>query len=65
MYVNDANNDVARVAVREGNAAGWRTAGIMDLRHALAREIWAGRTTPSHHNTSSPDMEFGAFAAGD
>jgi hypothetical protein len=64
MYVSDAINDVARVRLQEENAPGPRTAGIMDLRHALAREIWAGRTTPSRHNTSSPDMEFGGFAAG-
>jgi hypothetical protein len=63
MYVTEYNNDVARIAVRERNGNGWRETAIMDFTHALATEVWAGRTVPSRHNTSSPDMEFGPFAA--
>jgi hypothetical protein len=62
MYVTEFNNDVARVAVRERGARGWREDGIMNFKRATATDVWAGRTTPSRHNTSSPDMVFSAFA---
>jgi len=61
MYVTDVNNDVARVAVRETGASGWREAGIMAFTAARANELWAGRVTPSRHNTSSPDLLFSLF----
>jgi hypothetical protein len=64
MYVTDFNNDVARIAVREKDAKGWREDGIMAFTRATAAEVWAGRTVPSRHNTSSSDMVFGKFAAG-
>ena len=62
MFVTDFNNDVARIAVREQNAKGWREDGIMTFKRASATDVWAGRIAPSRHNTSSPDMVFGAFA---
>jgi hypothetical protein len=62
MYVTEFNNDVARIAVRETAAKGWREDGIMTFKGADATEIWAGRTTPSRHNTSSPDMIFKDFS---
>ncbi len=61
MYVTEFNNDVARVAVREKTAKGWREDGIMSFRKAIATDVWAGRTAPSRHNTSSPDMVLGGF----
>ena len=63
MYVTDFNNDVARVAVREKGAKGWREEAIMAFKRAAATDIWAGRIAPSRHNTSSPDMVFNGFAA--
>ena len=63
MYVTDFNNDVARVAVREADAKGWREQAILAFDKARATDIWAGRTTMSRHNTSSPDMIFSNFAA--
>jgi hypothetical protein len=63
MYVTDFNNDVARIAVREKGAKGWREDGIMAFKRAAASDVWMGRTTPSRHNTSSPDMVFSTFAA--
>jgi hypothetical protein len=36
----------------------------MSFKRATATDVWAGRTTPSRHNTSSPDMVFSAFAEG-
>ncbi len=64
MYVTDFNNDVAKVAVREKNAKGWREDSILNFKKATASEIWAGRSTISRHNSSSPDMVFGAFTDG-
>lgn len=61
MYVTEFNNDVARIAVREKGAKGWREEPIMAFKKAVATDIWAGRTTISRHNTSSPDMVFSGF----
>jgi hypothetical protein len=62
MYVTDFNNDVARIAVREKGAKGWREDGIMSFTRASATDVWAGRVSPSRHNTSSPDIVFNGFA---
>lgn len=62
MYVTDFNNDVARIAVREKGAKGWREDNIMRFSRATATDIWMGRTSPSQHNTSSPDMVFNSFS---
>ena len=61
MYVTEFNNDVARVAVREKDARGWREDGIMGFKKAIATDVWAGRSAISRHNSSSPDMMFGGF----
>ncbi len=61
MYVTEFNNDVARVAVREPGAPGWREDGIMTFKAAKATDVWAGRSTISRHNSSSPDMVFSGF----
>ena len=62
MYVTEVNNDVARIAVLESAAKGWREHGIMGFNRADATSVWMGRTSPSRHNTSSPDMLFHSFA---
>jgi hypothetical protein len=62
MYVTDFNNDVARIAVVEKGAKGWREEGIMAFRRATATDVWTGRVAPSRHNTSSPDVVFRAFS---
>jgi hypothetical protein len=62
MYVTEFNNDVARIAVREKGAKGWREEPIMAFKRAAATDVWAGRVAPSRHNTSSPDMVFSGFA---
>jgi hypothetical protein len=62
MYVTDFNNDVARIAVREKGAKGWREDPIMVFKRAAATDVWTGRVSPSRHNTSSPDMVFSAFS---
>jgi hypothetical protein len=64
MYVTEFNNDVARIAVRERGAKGWREDSIMSFDRAIATDIWAGRLAPSQHNTSAPDMVFNSFSDG-
>lgn len=63
MYVTEFNADVARVAVREKDAPGWREEAVMPFRRANATDLWAGRLVASRHNTSAPDMVFNAFRA--
>jgi hypothetical protein len=62
MYVTEFNNDVARIAVREPGAKGWREELLMPFSGGKATDIWMGRTTHSRHNTSSPDMVFRNFS---
>jgi hypothetical protein len=62
MYVTEFNNDVARIAVREKDAKGWREDGIMTFGRAEATDIWLGRRSPSRHNTSSPDLVLNSFS---
>ena len=64
MYVTEFNNDVARIAVREPDAKGWREDGIMKFDRATATDVWAGRLVPSRHNTLAPDMVFTGFSDG-
>lgn len=65
MYVTEFNNDVARIAVRDAGAAGWREDGVMAFKGAKVTDLWAGRTTVSRHNSSSPDMVLSHFSAGE
>lgn len=62
MYVTEFNNDVARIAIREPGAKGWREERLMPFAGGKATDIWMGRTTHSQHNTSSPDMVFRNFS---
>jgi hypothetical protein len=62
MYVTEFNNDVARIAVREKGAKSWREDNIMKFDKATATDIWAGRLSPSQHNTASPDLVFNSFS---
>lgn len=63
MYVTRTNADVSEVAWREPAAAGWLEAPIMSFKDARVSELWAGRSVPSRHNLSAPDMLFGPFKA--
>jgi hypothetical protein len=64
MYVTETNNDVARLALREEHAAGWREEPVMGFKGARATDVWAGRLVPSRHNTSAPDHLFSRFESG-
>ncbi len=63
MYVADTNNDVAQVGWRDKDGERWMQAPVMDFKRASAAELWAGRTAPSRHNTSAPDMVLRNFSA--
>ena len=62
MFVTEINNDVAQLGWRTKTAPAWQRSGIMEFSRASATEVWAGRTVPSRHNTSAPDMIFRDFA---
>lgn len=64
MYVTETNSDVAQVAWREPGSALWVDSPVMSFKQARAVEFWAGRRTPSRHNTSAPDFTFRGFSAG-
>jgi hypothetical protein len=64
MYITEFNNDVARVAVLESAAKGWREDSIMSFKRATATRVWLGRASLSRHNTSAPDMAFQGFSDG-
>jgi hypothetical protein len=64
MYVTEFNNDVARIAVREKDAKGWREENIMKFDRAAATDVWMGRLSPSMHNMSAPDFIFNSFSGG-
>jgi hypothetical protein len=61
MFVTEVNADVAQVAWRGKAAKGWQQAPIMNFIRADALEVWTGRTVPSRHNTSAPDIIFRDF----
>src|SRR3712207_5486591 len=61
MYVTEFNADVARIALREPQAKGWREEPIMFFGQGRATDVWAGRLVPARHNTSAPDMIFNRF----
>lgn len=66
MYVTRFNNDVADIGIVERGETAWSESPVMEFKGAeAATEIWAGRNTPSRHNTSSPDMILTDFYEGD
>lgn len=60
MYVSDDNADVAQVSWH-GPGGKYGEADVMRFKRAQATEFWAGRSKPSRHNTSAPDMIFNTF----
>jgi hypothetical protein len=64
MFVTEVNNDVAHIGWRSEGAQAWRQEPVMSFGRADAVELWAGRTIPSRHNLSAPDMVFRDFRRG-
>jgi hypothetical protein len=63
MFVTDGNADVAQVGWRSKDSPAWTQMPVMYFKSAAATDLWAGRTAPSRHNTSAPDMIFRDFSA--
>jgi hypothetical protein len=61
MFVTEVNADVAHVGWRQKGSQAWEQAPVMSFGRASAVEVWAGRTIPSRHNLSAPDMLFRDF----
>lgn len=68
MYVAPDNADVAVVGWRApGSGSGpgeWQTLPLPELTTLAASDLLFGRTQPSKHNTSAPDIRFSGFATG-
>jgi hypothetical protein len=63
MFVTEGNADVAQVGWRGKDSPAWTQMPVMYFKSAAAAELWAGRTVPSRHNTSAPDIIFRDFSA--
>jgi hypothetical protein len=61
MFVTEVNADVTQIGWRTSGSQSWRHEPVMDFKRAPAVELWAGRTVPSRHNLSAPDMVFRDF----
>ncbi len=57
MFVTADNADVAEVSLNHRRSK----TPVMKFRVARVSEFWAGRSMPSRHNTSAPDMVFRDF----
>jgi hypothetical protein len=63
MFVTEGNSDVAWIGWRGKGAQSWSRSPVMNFGKESVAELWAGRLSPSRHNTSAPDMVFRNFSA--
>ena len=63
MFVTETNSDVAQIAWRGKGGQAFTQVPVMSFTRANAAELWAGRSVPSRHNTSAPDMVFRNFSS--
>ena len=61
MFVAPQVADTAEVRWQPGAGEPFLQAAVMDLRVERAQAVRFGRSVPSRHNTSAPDLEFHAF----
>jgi hypothetical protein len=61
MFAAPDNADTAEVSWRDIKGASHIATPVMKFRRANVSELWAGRSRPSRHNTSAPDLIFGGF----
>ncbi|GAB7529282.1 hypothetical protein PS3A_16910 [Pseudomonas sp. 3A(2025)] len=61
MYVAADNADVSEVRWLQSPAAAWQARSLPDVRTLEAMQVRLGRSVPSRHNTSAPDIEFSGF----
>ncbi|MDR3496837.1 MAG: hypothetical protein P4L82_19755 [Ancalomicrobiaceae bacterium] len=62
MFVTPARSDAAEVRVRPSAGGQQVTTSIADFTSAPATEVVFGRSMPSIHNTSAPDIAFTGFS---
>jgi hypothetical protein len=63
MFVTETNSDVAQIAWHGKGSQAFTQVPVMSFTRANAAELWAGRSVPSRHNTSAPDMVFRNFSS--
>jgi hypothetical protein len=61
MYVAPDNADMSVVGWRAAAGAPWQQKPLPEVSTLEAQELLFGRTQPSRHNTSAPDIRFSAF----
>jgi hypothetical protein len=61
MYVSPARSDAAEIRWTAADSAAPQVSGIVAFQSATAVAVTFGRSSPSQHNTSAPDIAFSAF----
>ena len=61
MYVTPDNADVSEVRWQESPEAAEQVLSLSDLKTLSGAHLRFGRSLPSRHNTSAPDIVFGGF----
>jgi hypothetical protein len=61
MFVAPDNADTAEVSWQDTRDVSHAPMPVMKFKRANVSELWAGRSRPSRHNTSAPDMVFAGF----
>jgi hypothetical protein len=61
MYVAPDNADMAVVRWQAAPSGPWQTQALPEVSTLEATDVLFGRTRPSRHNTSAPDIRFSAF----
>ncbi|CAN5920490.1 hypothetical protein BH11PSE13_BH11PSE13_28720 [soil metagenome] len=61
MYVAPDNADVSEVTWRAPGDTSLRIAALPDVTTLQARQVRFGRSVPSRHNSSAPDLRFSNF----
>ncbi|NDZ16867.1 hypothetical protein C7T35_02290 [Variovorax sp. WS11] len=64
MYVAPDNADMSEVAWRTVPNAAEERKPLPEVKTLQAADVRFGRSIPSRHNTSAPDIRFGGFATG-
>jgi hypothetical protein len=62
MHISRGNSDAAEAHWRVAGEAAWRMGDILKMPEMTAVAARFGRSIPSGHNTSAPDMTFERFA---
>ncbi len=61
MYVSPARSDAAEIRWKATDSAAPQVSDIVAFQSATAVAVTFGRSIPSRHNTSAPDIAFSAF----